>query len=108
MEATATELEPAVMKNSDKQMEQMQKQMEAVCQNLRTLRHAVNNNVAVIMAMAELTQRNPAQCQKLTQLCLEKAPQISTALGGFSEVFESAIANLREELNNHTRTSPQS
>ncbi len=85
------------MKQSEKHSEQLQKQMEALYQNLRTVRHAINNNVAVIMAMAELTQRNPAQCQKLSQLCLEKAPQIAATIGGFTELFEGAV-NLQEEL----------
>ena len=64
--------------------------MEALYQNLRTIRHAINNNVAVIMAMAELTQRNPAQCQKLTQLCLDKAPQIAASIGAFTELFRAS------------------
>ena len=107
MEATATEFDQSAMKQSDKQLEQLHKQMEALYQNLRTVRHAVNNNVAVIMAMAELTQRNPAQCQKLSQLCLDKAPQIAAAIGGFTELFEGAVS-LQEELVNPAIASPQS
>lgn len=71
-------------------------QFHALYQNLRTVRHAINNHVAVIMAMAELSQRNPAQAQKLCQLCLEKAPQIAAAIAGFSELFEATLT-LREE-----------
>lgn len=104
MDATAAEFEQGVVKHSDKQLEQVHKQMEALYQNLRTVRHAINNNVAVIMAMAELTQRNPAQCQKLSQLCLEKAPQIATAIGGFTELFEGAVS-LQEELASTTVAS---
>jgi hypothetical protein len=97
MDATAAEFEQDVMKGNDKQLEQLHKQMEALYQNLRTVRHAINNNVAVIMAMAELTQRNPAQCAKLSQLCLDKAPQIAATIGGFTELFEGAVS-LQEEL----------
>ena len=104
MEATATEIERSSSKQGDKQLEQLHKQMEALYQNLRTVRHAVNNHVAVIMAMSELTQRNPAQCQKLTQLCLDKAPQIAAAIGGFTELFEGAMT-LQDELN--AVSSPQ-
>lgn len=64
---------------------------EALYQNLRTVRHAINNNVAVIMAMAELSQRNPAQSAKLCQLCLEKAPQIAAAIAGFSELYDNVL-----------------
>jgi deoxyribose-phosphate aldolase len=104
MDATAAEFEQGVMKHNDKQLEQLHQQMEALYQNLRTVRHAINNNVAVIMAMAELTQRNPAQCAKLSQLCLDKAPQIATAIGGFTELFESAVS-LQEELAGHTAST---
>ena len=107
MEATATEFAQSGIKHGDKQLEQLHRQMEALYQNLRTVRHAVNNNVAVIMAMAELTQRNPAQCQKLSQLCLDKAPQIAAAIGGFTELFEGAVS-LQEELDGRAPASPQS
>ena len=107
MEATATQFSQSSVKQSDKQLEQLHKQMEALYQNLRTVRHAVNNHVAVIMAMSELTQRNPAQCQKLSQLCLDKAPQIAAAIGGFTELFEGAVS-LQEELDSSAAASARS
>src|SRR6266403_3237514 len=100
METIATQFDQGVAKHTDKQFEQLQKQMDALYQNLRTVRHAINNNVAVIMAMAELTQRNPAQCAKLSQLCLDKAPQIAAAIGGFAELFEGAVS-LQQGLEDH-------
>jgi hypothetical protein len=104
MDATAAEFDQSVAKNGDKQLEQLHKQTEALYQNLRTVRHAINNNVAVIMAMAELTQRNPAQCAKLSQLCLDKAPQIAAAIGGFTELFEGAVS-LQEEFGQTATTT---
>jgi hypothetical protein len=92
MQATATEFDKGTMRPTSKELEQMQRQLETLHQNLRTVRHAINNNVAVIMAMAELSQRNPAQSAKLSQLCLEKAPQIAAAIGGFSELFDGALS----------------
>jgi hypothetical protein len=97
METAETSFDAEYMKHADKQVEQVHKQLEGLHQNLRTVRHAINNNVAVIMAMAELSQRNPAQCQKLSQICLEKAPQIAAAIGGFAELFDSAV-NLQAEM----------
>ena len=99
MDTTNSDFEADLMKHSEQHMEQLRQQLEQLHQNLRTVRHGINNNVAVIMAMAELTQRNPAQCAKLAQLCLEKAPQISAAVGGFSELFDGALA-LQEEFEN--------
>jgi acetolactate synthase small subunit len=60
MDATAAEFHPEIMKDSDKNLEQLQKQLEALHQNLRTVRHAINNHVAVLMAMAELSQIPPS------------------------------------------------
>jgi hypothetical protein len=97
MDTTTTAFESDVMKHTDNQMEQAHRQLESLHQNLRTVRHAINNNVAVLMAMAELSQRNPAQSAKLAQLCLEKAPQISAAIGGFSELLDGAL-RLHAEL----------
>jgi hypothetical protein len=97
MDSTTAELDSRETKVSDSNEDQLQRQLQQLHQNLRTVRHGINNNVAVLMAMAELTQRNPAQCAKLTQLCLEKAPQISAAIGGFSELFDGAL-NLSAEL----------
>ncbi len=92
MNNSAADFEGEVMNESDPQVIEYQKQLQSVHQNLRTVRHAINNHVAVIMAMAELSQRNPAQSAKLSQLCLEKAPQIATAIGSFSELFEGLLS----------------
>jgi hypothetical protein len=43
-----------------------------------------------------LAQRNPAQGQKLSQICLEKGPQIADAIGGFTELFQGALSVQRE------------
>lgn len=91
MVAIDTEVPVKTMSQAELQLEQLQKQLETLHQNLRTVRHGINNNIAVIMAMAELSQRNPAQCAKLCQLCLEKAPQIASAISSFSELVEGAM-----------------
>ncbi len=105
MESREAGLGTGLMNDSERQLEQLYKQLEALNQNLRTVRHAINNHVAVLMAMAELSQRNPAQCQKLSQLCLEKAPQIAAAIGGFKELFDGVV-NLQEEMD-HQGTAPR-
>jgi hypothetical protein len=101
MKATTVDFEAGLM-NETEQLEQLRKQMETLYQNLRTVRHAINNHVAVIMAMAELSQRNPAQSAKLSQLCLEKAPQIAAAIGGFTELFNGALS-MQREVENQTK-----
>ncbi len=87
---------------TEEQLSQLRKQLEALYQNLRTVRHGINNDVAVIMAMAELSQRNPAQAVKLAQICLEKAPQISSAIGGFTEMYSGTL-NIQKDSAAHLR-----
>ncbi len=91
----ATAKEVSVNETAE-QLRQLQKQLETLHENLRTVRHGINNNIAVIMAMAELSQRNPSQCAKLSQLCLEKAPQIASAICSFSELMDGALSLQRE------------
>ncbi len=91
MDTAATDFEAGLGSSPEEQEANLRKQVDTLYQNLRTVRHAINNNVAVIMAMAELSQRNPAQSQRLSQICLEKAPQIAAAVGGFMEMFEGSV-----------------
>ena len=98
MDPSAMETEAGTPLSGEQQLQQLRTQLEALHQNLRTVRHGINNDVAVIMAMAELSQRNPAHCQKLAQVCLEKAPQISATIGGFSELFSGTL-----DLNQDTK-----
>ena len=103
MEANTAAVETGTMNDTEQQLDEMRKEMETLYQNLRTVRHAINNHVAVIMAMAELSQRNPAQCAKLSQICLEKAPQVAAAIGGFTELFNDAVSLQREAEGQPTR-----
>jgi len=91
MDASANDLDVGAPMDAEQQLQQLRHQLEVLYQNLRTVRHAINNDVAVILAMAELSQRNPLQSEKLVQICLEKAPQISASIGGFSELFNGTL-----------------
>lgn len=103
MVAIGTEVPVESMSHAEQQLQQLHRQLETLHQNLRTVRHGINNSLAVIMAMAELSQRNPAQCARLSQLCLEKAPQIASAISNFSELMEAAL-NLQQECDNQAAT----
>jgi hypothetical protein len=74
-----------------KQADEVTEQLMMLYQNLRNVRHTINNHVAVIMAMAEWSQRHPEQSEKLTRMCIEKSPQIVMAMRGFSDLFEGAL-----------------
>ena len=74
-----------------RQADEVMEQLMMLYQNLRNVRHTINNHVAVIMAMAEWSQRHPEQSEKLTRMCIEKSPQIVMAMRGFSDLFEGAL-----------------
>jgi len=99
MDTGSVEVEVGAAQTPDQQYQHLRRQMESLYQNLRTARHAINNDVAVIMAMAELSQRNPAQSAKLAQLCLEKSPQITATISGFAELFNGTLSMHQEPRN---------
>ena len=74
-----------------RQPDEVMEHLMMLYQNLRNVRHTINNHVAVIMAMAEWSQRHPEQSEKLTRMCIEKSPQIVMAMRGFSDLFEGAL-----------------
>ena len=74
----------------------VQAQLEELNQQLRTVRHTVNNDVAIIMAMAELSQRNPAHTDRLRGVCMEKAPNIAAMFRSFSDVFASVLRSVQD------------
>ena len=48
------------------------------------IKHSVNNALAVMMALAEMSQRRPDYAEKLASAVLTKAPQIVSSLQEFT------------------------
>jgi two-component sensor histidine kinase len=51
------------------------------------IKHSVNNALAVMMALAEMSQRRPDYAEKLASTVLTKAPQIVSSLQEFTEAL---------------------
>jgi hypothetical protein len=49
-------------------------------EQFRELKHDINNSIAVLMALAELAQQNPAHYEKLSKIILSRCPEIVTKL----------------------------
>jgi len=60
-------------------------ELDALHDKFREVKHAINNSLAVIMALSELSQRNPAHYEKLAQTVLLRCPQIVTLLQDFQK-----------------------
>lgn len=65
--------------------------METVLAEYQETRHSLKNLLAVIMAMAELAERNPAHTTRLIQCVLEKGPEMV----GDMEILTKRLEKLR-------------
>ena len=51
------------------------------------IKHSINNALAVIMALSEMSQRRPDYAEKLASTVLTKAPQIVSSLQEFTQAL---------------------
>jgi hypothetical protein len=51
------------------------------------IKHSINNALAVMMALSEMSQRRPDYAEKLATTVLTKAPQIVSSLQEFTEAM---------------------
>lgn len=49
----------------------------------REIKHNINNTLAVVMALSELAQRNPAHYEKLAKAVLQRGPEVVNSLQDF-------------------------
>ena len=77
---------------SDKDLKELQAKYSEI-------KHSVNNALAVMMALSEMSQRRPDYAEKLATTVLSKAPQIVSGLQEFTELLnekagiKSAVAD---------------
>lgn len=65
------------------QFEMTRAELEALHEQFRVVKHDINNTLAVIMALSELAQRNPAHYEKLAKAVLSRAPDVVQGLQTF-------------------------
>jgi len=51
------------------------------------IKHSINNALAVVQAVAEMSQRRPDYAEKLATTVLSKAPQIVSSLQEFTQLL---------------------
>jgi hypothetical protein len=56
------------------------------------IKHSINNALAVMMALSEMSQRRPDYAEKLATTVLAKAPQIVTSLQEFTQVLNEKVS----------------
>ncbi len=53
------------------------------------MKHSMNNALAVFLALAELSQRNPDNYQKLAQSVCTRTPEIASMIQEFSTFLDT-------------------
>ena len=57
----------------------------------REIKHSINNTFAVIMALSELGQRNPAHLEKLAKAVLQRTPDVVQQMSNFGELLGAKL-----------------
>lgn len=65
---------------SAEELSQLQKKFSEI-------KHSINNALAVMMALSEMSQRRPDYAEKLATTVLSKAPQIVSSLQEFTALL---------------------
>ena len=65
---------------SPEELAQLQKKFSEI-------KHSINNALAVLMALSEMSQRRPDYAEKLATTVLSKAPQIVSGLQEFTQLL---------------------
>ena len=63
----------------------------ALFDQFRELKHSANNDLAVFLALAELSERNPANYERLAKAIMERAPQLVAGLQAFQDKFSEHL-----------------
>jgi hypothetical protein len=62
------------------------------------VKHSINNALAVMMALSEMSQRRPDYAEKLASAVLTKAPQIVSSLQEFTQALADKAGPKAEGL----------
>jgi hypothetical protein len=58
-------------------------ELQSLHDKFREVKHSIANSLAVVMALSELAERNPAHYEKLAKTVLSRGPDIITQLMEF-------------------------
>ncbi len=64
-----------------------QEELAQLQKKFSEIKHSINNALAVMMALSEMSQRRPDYSEKLASAVLSKAPQIVTSLQEFTQTL---------------------
>jgi len=66
-------------------------ELQALVEKYREVKHNINNTLAVVMALSELSQRNPAHYEKLAKAVLARGPDVVQQLQDFQNALAAKL-----------------
>lgn len=84
---TASILQPFCPIMSDSARSISQEELVVLQKKFSEIKHSINNALAVMMALSEMSQRRPDYSEKLATTVLSKAPQIVSSLQEFTQAL---------------------
>jgi len=76
---------------SDPTFQMSREELQAVHEKFREVKHNINNTLAVIMALSELAQRNPAHYEKLAKAVLQRGPDVVQEMQDFQTLLTAKL-----------------
>ncbi len=72
---------------SDNTFQMSREELQAIVDKFREVKHNINNTLAVVMALSELAQRNPAHYEKLAKAVLQRGPDVVQQMQDFQTLL---------------------
>lgn len=79
---------------SDNRCPITREQLQELNDQFREIKHSINNTLAVVMALSELAQRNPAHYEKLGKAVLQRGPEVVQQLQDFQVALGAQLKTL--------------
>ena len=76
---------------SDQTFQMTREELQAIHEKFREVKHDINNTLAVIMALSELAQRNPAHYEKLAKAVLQRGPDVVQQMQDFQTMLTAKL-----------------
>ena len=76
---------------SENNFEMTREELQAIHEKFREVKHNINNTLAVIMALSELAQRNPAHYEKLAKAVLQRGPDVVQQMQDFQTMLNAKL-----------------
>jgi hypothetical protein len=81
----------ATLASMDEPLQSTRDDLASLHEQFRVLKHDINNSIAVLMALAELSQQNPVHYEKLANIILTRCPEMVNKLLTYQKRIEEKL-----------------